>query len=72
MNSSYQQARDYYRLTAKGATSAAEKTGRPNTSAHAEAAMWRDILTKLMVVEGSSVVDIGVGNGLVARKWLKV
>lgn len=72
MDERVKQARSLFSSIAKEGASTAEKVGRPKSAECAEELMWRDILAKLTVPEGSSVIDIGVGNGLVARKWLEL
>jgi SAM-dependent methyltransferase len=72
MDERLEQARSFFSSTAKVGPSAPERVGRPRSEEQAEELMWRDLQTKLIVADGSSIIDIGVGNGLVARKWLEL
>jgi SAM-dependent methyltransferase len=72
MDKRLKQARSLFSSIAKEGSSAAERVGRPKGAESAEELMWCDILGKLTVPDGSSIIDIGVGNGLIARKWLEL
>jgi SAM-dependent methyltransferase len=72
MDERLKQARGFFSSIAKKEPSTAERVGRPKGTECAEELMWRDIVAKLTVPDASSIIDIGVGNGLVARKWLEL
>jgi SAM-dependent methyltransferase len=71
MDERLKRARSLFSSTATEGKSAPERVGRPKSAERAEELMWRDIQAKLIVADGNSIVDIGVGNGLIARKWLE-
>lgn len=72
MNDRLREAIHYYSKLAVCSDNPSVRAGRPANSEDIEAAIWQDIRDRLRLRPGLQILDIGVGNGFIAKQWAEM